>query len=269
MFGTFVVMLLIVWITSRSESVADLGPDISISKAAIGRDELGTEPLDGFAPLGDDEVEELLDLTLRDSIEAVTAAATIVAASFNTDQTESIANAVGLNSGHRQPGPDGLLLSEGRNLVPRFERWELNFTAGDLAGYAGQLDHYGIELGAIGGNIQGLDIVSSFVSTPQGRRLADPSTEKRLYFMFKRSSPLIEYDRALLRQAGVLADGRSMLKLIPKSLENDLARIELQHARSFGYSTAAEIAKTVFESRPSPTGFQFEVVAQRYQSSIR
>ena len=36
------------------------------------------------------------------------------------------------------------------NIIPRFERWQLEFSAKGLQNYAKQLDHFGFELGMIG-----------------------------------------------------------------------------------------------------------------------
>ena len=140
-------------------------------------------------------------------------------------------------------------------------------------GYARELDFYGIELGAFGGGLAGLDIASKFTAGPEARHIEDPSTERRLYFSWVRPSPLAMYERELLNQAGIVpagrkmivTEGRQILKFLPIELENHLAMMELEYAQSKGVSSVQAIAKTVFRSEPIDAGFRFRVVAQRYK----
>ncbi|MDA8744469.1 hypothetical protein N9N28_07550 [Rubripirellula amarantea] len=262
--GIFVTMLFIIWLTSRfSFGPVAIEPIIE-NPAGRGENPEGFER--DFEPPGAEEVEELMEPTLQDTIEAVTDAVSSVAASLTTNDTAATATTSGTGAGDsRPPGPEG----EGEDIVPRFERWQLDFSARDKTAYAKQLDYYKIELGAVGGKIQGLDIVNNLVSSPKARRIADASTEKRLYFMFKTASPLLQYDRQMLAQAGVQLDGRSTLKLIPKDLENLLAKIELDFAKSKGHQSVTELAKTVFESTAEGDGYAFKVISQRYRKPRR
>ncbi len=161
--GTLVLVLAVLWMLS--EEPAENGP-LPPEKFVW-----GTVNPEGFQrDFLEPGVEEIVDLSepnMQDSLLAVTAAVSHVAASAQSDQSNqpSLINQVGKQGEHgdsdsRPPGPpDGT-----DAVVPRFERWQLNFTADDLASYARQLDHYEIELGLIGGGIQGLDYVSSLAS---------------------------------------------------------------------------------------------------------
>lgn len=258
--GVFVFMLFIIWLTSRwSFPPVAIAPIIE-NPAGRGENAEGFER--DFEPPGAEEVEELLEPTLQDTIEAVTDAVSSVAASLTTNDTSATATTAGTGAGDsRPPGPEG----EGEDIVPRFERWQLNFTARDIASYSKQLDFFEIELGALGGSIQGVDVVSNLSSKPKGRLVVDTESEKRLFFMFKTASPLLQFDRQLLNAAGVNLNNRTTLKFISKDLENKLAQIELDYAKSKGHPSVTEIAKTVFESKPAGSGFQFEVTSQRYR----
>lgn len=258
--GVFVFMLFIIWLTSRwSFPPLAIAPIIE-NPAGRGENAEGFER--DFEPPGAEEVEELLEPTLQDTIEAVTDAVSSVAASLTTNDTSATATTAGTGAGDsRPPGPMG----EGEDIVPRFERWQLNFTARDLPSYSKQLDFYKIELGAIGGSVQGVDVVSNLSSKPKGRLIVDTESEKRLYFMFKTPSPLMQYDRQLISAAGVNLNNRTMMKFIPTELENQLAQVELEYAKSKGHPSVTEIAKTVFESKAAGSGYQFEVTSQRYR----
>jgi hypothetical protein len=193
---------------------------------------------------------------------AVTDAVSSVPASFTSVNSNATASTQGSGRGdNRQPGPEG----EGDDIVPRFERWKLKFLARNIKDYAKQLDFYQIELGAIGGNIDGVDYAKNLVGAPQTRR-APSGDEERLYFMWTSPGPLMKYDRRLLEKAGVRLSNRQMLKFIPKQLENMLANIELDYAKERGHNKVQEIAKTIFESRPVDGGYTFEVIEQTYRT---
>jgi len=258
--GTFVLMLFIVWLTMRMpERVKPLAP---IIENPAGRADNAEGFERDFEPPGAEEVEELMEPTLQDTIEAVTEAVSSVAASLDTMNTNATASTSGTGKGDsRPPGPEG----EGEDIIPRFERWQLNFSAKGIKPYAQQLDYYKIELGCLGGSIQGVDYASNLSTSPKNRRIKDSTTEKRLYFMWTSPSPLMQFDKTLLTQAGVQTGGRQMIKFIPPELENQLAHTELEYAKSKGKNSVTQIAKTIFESKSAGSGYAFEVTEQRYR----
>jgi hypothetical protein len=258
--GTFVLMLFIIWLTTRWSFPSRPIKPIIENPAGRGENAEGFER--DFEPPGAEEVEELMEPTLQDTLEAVTDAVSSVAGALVTTDTQATATTSGTGAGDsRPPGPEG----EGEDIIPRFERWQLNFTARDIAQYARQLDFYQIELGAIGGSIQGVDVAKNLAGSPQTYRIVDTESEKRLYFMWTTPSPLMEFDRQLLQQASISMGNRQMLKFIPPDLENQLAQIELDYAAAKGHNSVTEIAKTVFESKAEQGGYKFEVVSQRYR----
>ncbi|WP_372719090.1 hypothetical protein [Novipirellula sp.] len=258
--GTFVLMLFIVWLTSRMSFPPQAIKPIIENPAGRGENAEGFER--DFEPPGAEEVEELMEPTLQDTIEAVTDAVSNVAATLDTMNTNATASTTGTGKGDsRPPGPEG----EGEDIIPRFERWQLNFTAKALGDYAAQLDFYEIELGAIGGSIQGVDVANNLAGSPKSRRIVDTKSEKRLYFMWTSPSPLMQFDRQLLQKAGVQLANRQMMKFIPTNLENQLAHIELEYATAKGHPSVTEIAKTIFESTSDGNSYKFVVVDQRYR----
>ena len=258
-------VLLLLWLVSGFE------PDDRIRPVPpIGRTTSHSKTIDDsiipFEQPGDPEFQDLIQPTFADTVEAVTAAASSVSGSYANRVTDSNATSFGSTGGpSRPPGPDNII-GDDTDLVPRSERWQLNFTARNQADYIKQLEFFQIELGAVGGEIVGLDIVNNLASSPKSRRLEDATTEKRLYFVFKRPSPLMVYERAIHAQAGVDLQDRNMLKLISPQLENMLAKIELDYAISKGHPSITEVAKTVFESKLGRSGFEFQVVTQRYRN---
>lgn len=261
--GIFVLMLFLIWLTRNLKFSAKPFPPIVENAAGRGENAEGFER--DFEPPGAEEVEELTEPTLEDTLEAVTDAVSSVAASLDTMNTNAPASTAGTGMGDsRPPGPEG----EGEDIIPRFERWRLNFVAKDVSSYAKQLDHYGIELGAVGGGIQGVDIASNLSGgIKQQRYSSDHEKSKRLYFSWVDPSiNLARWDQQLLQKAGVpLGNNRMRIQFVPQELENKLAAYELAYAKEKGHSSVTEIAKTVFESKAEGGGYDFVVVEQRYR----
>lgn len=153
-----------------------------------------------------------------------------------------------------------------RDAVGRWQRWEITFNTIGKQDYATQLDFFKIELAAFGG---GINIIksASHLSTRATRHVnRDPETEKRLYFSWKRTNPLIQFDLRLLAAAGIPTSGRNVIRFIPTDLEHQLARLEKRTCERNGKSFPGDIAKTVFESQARHDAFEFKVVSQRYRS---
>lgn len=259
--GAFVFMLFIVWLTMRMP--VRVKPIEPIIENAAGRADNAEGFERDFEPPGADEVEELTEPTLQDTIEAVTDAVSSVAASLDTMNTNASASTSGSGKGDsRPPGPEG----EGEDIVPRFERWQLNFSAKNIKAYSQQLDFYKIELGSLGGGTQGVDYATNLSTRPVSRHSDDSQAEKRLYFMWATNSPLKSYDIQLLGEAGITTGGRLIVKFITDDLQNLLAQTELDYAAEKGHKSVTEIAKTVFQSKPSGSGYTFEVTEQRYRT---
>lgn len=216
-----------------------------------------------FAPPGQEEVDQLNEPTLEQSLEAVTDAVSNIAASLNTVESASAEASQGSGMGDsRPPGP----LGEGANIISRAQRWQLKFTARNLKAYSAQLDFFNIELGAIGG-VSNVDYVSNLASSPK-KRSGPGDAEKRLYFLWRQDGPLKTYDEQIMRSAGVDTRGREIIKFLSPELETKLAVLEKeyaykQHKRNVH---AKEFARTIFECQPEGTGFQWVVIEQRLRS---
>lgn len=265
--GLLVLLLFVVWLTQTFTWTAG---DIRIEEERVaGRGDHAEGFERDIEPPGAEDVDDLSEPSLADTLEAVTDAVTTVAASLDALDTQAELSVVGSARGDsRPPGP----LGEGDDIVPRFERWELKFQAKGLAAYASQLDFYQIELACVGGGIATVDYATSLSNNPQKHSgtSADENKRSRLYFKWRQAGPLMEFDQQLLQQAGVQTNGRQLLKFIPKELEEQLAQIEMRYANSKGHTTVKEIAKSIFESRSSGGGgYEFVVIEQRYRTVNR
>jgi hypothetical protein len=259
--AVFVALLFLLWLTNklqfRASEVIAVPPE---NAAGRGPNAEGFER--DFEPPGEEEVEELVEPTLAETLEAVTDVASSVAAALDVVDSDSVTTQEGTGRGDsRPPGP----LGEGEDIVPRFERWQLKFSSKSLQEYAAQLDFYGIELGAVGGGVPGVDYAARFAATPQSRHSEDSQSEQRLYFRWTSAGVLDQYDEQLLQRAGINTNGRIRLKFITKELEDQLAALEYRYAVEQGYQSVAQIQRTVFECRPDGNGYAFKVIEQRYR----
>lgn len=261
--GCLVLLMFVLWLTQTF--TWDVGEIVIEEERVAGRGDHAEGFERDIEPPGAEEVEELAEPTLEESLQAVTDAATTVAASLEAIDSNSVNTVAGSQRGDsRPPGP----LGEGDDIIPRYERWELKFQAKGLRPYATQLDFYQIELGCIGGRNE-VDYASNLATSPQRRTGSSAQENKRgrLWFMWRQEGPLKQYDQQLLTQAGVQTGGRQMLKFIPKDLENALAQAEMVYARSKGHNSVKEIAKTIFESQADPGGgYRFVVITQLYRT---
>lgn len=217
-----------------------------------------------FDPPGADEVEQLQEPALEQTLQMVTDAISAIAASMDTIASAASVSGDGTGQGDsRPPGPEG----EGVDGIHRAERWELKFSARDRKSYSSQLDAFGIELAAIGGGIKTIDYATNLSKSPSPRS-GTRDQEKRLVFTFTANNALAQYDRLLLQAAGVPLKERIVVKFIPKATEDQLAMAEKVYyleKRSKDFRVA-DIAKTIFECRPGKNGkFEWVVLDQRYR----
>lgn len=262
--GLLVLLLFVIWLTQTLTWTAGA---ITIDEQRVaGRGDHAEGFERDVEPPAAEEVEPLTDPSLAESLQAVTDAASSVAATLTAVDSNADVAMEGAGRGDsRPPGP----LGEGEDVVPRFERWELKFQSKGLQPYAAQLDFYNIELACVGGGVETVDYATNLSTSPQQHSGTSEAENKRarLYFQWRQDGPLKQFDRQLLEQAGVRTSGRNLLKFIPKELEDRLAVAEMQAANAAGHKSVKEIAKTIFESRAASSGggFEFVVTEQRYR----
>jgi len=211
-------------------------------------------------PPSAEEVEQLTEPSPDQALQSVTDMVSSIAASLETaEATDGAAK-----GDSRPPGPQG----EGVDVVPRFERWDLRFTAKDSKTYASQLDYFLVELAAIGGGRTEVDYLGNAGGT--GKRSGPGDAEKRIYFVNQNEGGLAKYEKDFLSKAGIVTNGRLVLKLITKELEEDLAKREILYAREKRGEKVSvkELAKTIFDCQPlAGNGYQWVVIEQRYRVS--
>lgn len=248
-FGVGVILLAVVFVM-RLPSAPEVPPVIVESYAGTENPpglERDTEPLQ-------DEVEDMNEEKLDESLSSV------------SDFISAALDVGGRKAGRgdsRRAGPPG----EGLDIVPAYERWELKFSARDVNGYAKTLDYFKMELAAVGGGEPLVEYAGDFSSTPKTHK-GPGDQEKRLYFMYRNEGALLQYDRQLLKKAGINTENRTVLKFIPSELQGQLQRLELEYGKKNRgpNTTLVDIAKTIYECQVvGKQGYQWVVVDQRYR----
>jgi hypothetical protein len=222
-----------------------------------------------FEPPSSDEVEQLNEPAMEQTLQLVSETISTISSTLDSVDATVVGDSSG-NGDSRPPGP----LGEGDDIIPRYERWELKFTARDRRNYAIQLEAFKIDVGAIGGGIPTIDSVTNVSSAPK-KMSSTPKEEKgrkRLKFISVSENVLLQYERQILQGAGVPHSGRQVIKFLPNEVEETLAQAEAVFYRDHRDKDirVANIAKTVFECRPKSkgSGFEFIVIDQRYRKGL-
>ena len=146
----------------------------------------------------------------------------------------------------------------GEGGIPREQRWFIAFAeGGTLNQYARQLDHFGIELGALlpGGKLILLNELSS--EKPQSREVTDGASEKRL-FMTWQGGALKSGDIQLFRRAGYDVTGAIIFHFYPPKTEQQLVKLEQEAAKR----PVSQIRRTYFVVQNLRNQFSLVVTRQ-------
>ena len=142
---------------------------------------------------------------------------------------------------------------------PREQRWLVRFgDQSNLDEYARQLDHFGIEFGAI---VQGRLVYVSKLSSarPTVHYAKSGADEKRLYMTWQGGSRK-QADLQLFRKAGIEVGEGVVFHFYPKEIEDRLARLEL----AFRNRRANDIRRTYFSVNRGDGDYEFSVAHQTY-----
>lgn len=255
--GLAVAIMFVIWLTMTLVFQQKSVPVKLVENVAGRGDHAEGFERDLEAP-GLEEMPELAEPQLEATLEAVTDAVSSVAASMDVLDTPSTVTGKGEGGlgDSRPPGP----LGEGEDIIPRWERWEVRWSATGLAEYARQLDFFKIELGAVGGS-PNVDYAYNLTKPRPDRRSGPPEQEKRLYMTWKTGS-LEAFDKALLARAGISYEGRLVMQFYPEEVEDRLAWMEMENG---GGRSVKEFLKTVFGVRKTRSGYEFYIIEQRFR----
>ncbi|MEX0794293.1 MAG: hypothetical protein WD045_14250 [Pirellulaceae bacterium] len=253
--GLGVGILFLIFLTTRSWKRNIAIPVIIEEAAGRGDHAFGTAR-DLEAP-GLEELEDILEPQMETSFEAITDAITSNEAALNAVDGNAEASGGGGGLGDsRPPGP----LGEGADIIPRYERWQIQYTATEMQTYARQLDFFKIELGVAGAGSTEIEYAVGFGKGGSATRKGPLDGEERLYMIWK-SGALKEADQDLLGSAGISTQGRIMMQFYPDETENLLAYVESEYMKA-NNTALTEVKQTVFGVRPQGREYEFFVINQ-------
>ncbi len=257
--GGLVVLLFLVFLMQRLVRVEETVP-VEYIEEPYGRGDHAA----GFArdpePPGAEELEQFEEPQVEQSMESVTDAVTSVSANLLLVEGVQAVTTGGTGQGDsRPPGP----LGDGDpDVIPRAERWQIQYPSSNLKQYARVLDYFKIELGVIGGGRKEVEYATNLAGKPT-KRTGSPDQEKRLYMTW-RSGEMKQADSQLLSQAGINTGSAVQIQFIPPEAENLLAAAE---HKAMGNRKLKEVQKTIFGVRSQGSGFEFYVIEQRYRAA--
>lgn len=261
MVGFFVLLMFIIWLTTRNWYSHTPIPIELVEYAGRGDHAEGFER--DLEEPGLEEMEELEEPQIQDTLEAVTDVVSTQAAALDSVQSNAVATTQGEGGmgDSRGPGPLGEGVSD---IVPPWDRWEIRYTTSGIDAYARQLDFFKIELAAAGGGMNKVQYASNLSGRPVTRE-GLPADEKRIYMTWQGNSPLAAFDRQLLSKAGINPARRLVLQFYPKDTEKLLFSVEVLAAREKGHTDYREFLKTIFGVRPAGNGYEFYVIEQYFR----
>ncbi len=259
--GTGVLLAFLMWLSLMLQFTPSTPEPILTERIAGRGDHAAGFARDVEAP-GADELQEEMEPTVEQMLEAVTTVVSTQAAALDSMQTNMSSSNPGNGLGDSRPrGP----LGEGDDIIPRWERWEIRYNTNSLDAYMEQLDFFRIELGAVGGGEKLIDYARNFSKGRPERRRGPGDKEHRLYMTWT-GGPLKQFDIRLLKMAGIKTKGRIIMQFYPPDVENHLANLELNFAKQNGKTSVKQIKRTVFGVRRGGRGFEYYVISQKYRA---
>lgn len=164
--------------------------------------------------------------------------------------------ATGRRASQKGTGRPGYGFGPGTGGVPREQRWNIVYDAGQtVEDYARALDAMGVEVAVARGNE--LTYARSLSAGRPVIRNGTPETEKRLYFVWIGSGRK-GIDQQLFRNAGIDPGQGAIFHFYPKEVADRLAQLEVAYARR----QPGQIKRTRFRVARNGDRFDLSVASQ-------
>ncbi|HJQ82294.1 MAG TPA: hypothetical protein VJ828_20195 [Lacipirellulaceae bacterium] len=208
-------------------------------------------------PPGIEEVPDLIEPQLQDTLSAVASAVAARTALLSDEDIDSQ-----LETGHGRGLGDNRRAGSGTGSGPDEPTREIRFQPASLRQYAQWLDSLHIELGVLGHDNRVHYAYNLSRDKPSVRMGgADPAQDQRM-FMNSAETSFAALDRQLTAKAGIADKGDIILQFFPPDTEAILLGLEQKHA---GERKPDEIRHTVFRVTPVGDRFQLSVEQQSYR----
>jgi hypothetical protein len=211
-------------------------------------------------PPGIEDVPELLQPQLQDTLSALSSAVAARTAILSDEDIDSVTepgHGRGLGDNRRAGFGDGV---DGVEEPKR----ELRCDPASLSQYAQMLDFFQIELAVLDQADNQVYYAYNLSREVPSVRIGKPQDERRLS-MIPTSGPLPALDRRLAAKASIANRGGIVMQFYPNEAAGILYQLEQQYATAQNRKTG-EIRRTVFRITPNGDRFEFSVAEQLYHA---
>ncbi len=258
--GLLVFILFMIWLTLFAGREG-LKPPPAILELA-GNDSRPEGVADDWQPPGVEEFPEVTEPQLADALEAVTDSISSVRAQL--EKVDGNAAEMGTGSGlgdKRASGPG----SGNSNIIPEWDRWKIEYTAGTSAEYMSILESFGIYLGAVSQisnqiifyrdlNNGRPTVISGSRSSPEAQNLYFKNNKTRL----KR------WDQNKVVAGGGDIESKLVVQFYPTEVRQALLELEQAEYHAEG-KDLTEVRQTLFRCRPAGSGYEYYVQDIKYR----
>jgi len=251
--GFAVLILFLLWLTTRVY-VRQKPVPVEVLDDPGGNENFGLA--DELEPPGVEELPDVNEPQLADTIEAITDAVSTVAASEIASAGTHAEMGKGSGLGDRRAAGSG---GSGRGGPER----RINYITNNKSGYAAQLDFFKIELGVIRPGDSTIHYAFNFSKATPDSRSAPVTDEERSYFLWGDDEPMADLDESFLRDAGIPVAGNIMLQFWPPDSWHQLKVAEALYAGD-NKRKLHTIRSTEFGMKPVGRGFEPVVLHQQY-----
>lgn len=252
--GFLVSTLFLIWLTT----VFHFDNNVAVAMQPNNPGDDGNDKPEGFE---DDEmdpgVEDFPDIetpALAEALEAVTDAVSSIQANSEHVSGDSAVMGAGGGYGSREGGTPGTGTG-----IPDYKRWKISYEVDDINTYKQQLDHFGIEIGAVASQSEDIWRIGN-VSTRPVVKQSNRSLESKTLRFSHIKARMKRWDRNIAKAAGAPSDSSiSMVQFYTQNTRAVITTTENEYLKSINRELA-DVRKTNIKVEQDGGGFKFTVV---------
>lgn len=258
MVGSAVAGLLVIFFATRQFPTIEPIPVVPVEATSPNANQgLADEP----DPPGIEDAPDLSEPQLQDTLDALTAAATmneVLLSDEMLDAEKEAGKGKGLGDS-RMPGAGGDGVVE---RVPRWQRWKIRFEPESSAAFQAWLDQYGIRLGVFGRD----NLVHLAYDFQKGLKVTSGTSKDYTTWGYTvpADGPMPSLANQLARKADIARKGPIVLLFYPFEVESILYTIEKKYAEEQGVTDVNKLRSTVFTVFKKDGQYKFQILNQKY-----
>lgn len=258
MVGAGVSGLLVVFFATRQYPTIEPIPVVPVEATSPNANQgLAEEP----DPPGAEDAPDLTEPQLQDTLDALTAAASmneVLLSDEMLDAEKEAGKGKGLGDS-RMPGTGGDGVVE---RVPRWQRWKIRFEPESTAAFQAWLDQFGIRLGVFGRD----NLVHLAYDFQKGIKVTSGTSKEYTTWGYTvpADGPMPTLAAQLARKADIARKGPIVLLFYPFEVEAVLYTIEKEYAQKQGVVDVNKLRSTIFTVFKQDGRYKFQVLSQKY-----